>query len=221
MELDAEYKYSKNRNENIDNLGEKAINVKNSLSQAYGNIEMTGQAVEDPLTNRSLILADLNDVMKPVYIGNTNNNEITIGKEKSIDNNKNIETSIKSENEQNLEETLEEENVKEKTKNILIKCYQEEPLTEEEIEFANFYREDAIFESLDVEVRLWMLQIHDYIDAMNNEYEINQQEKEANKVKKLEPLKTLNEEAREIKTFVTILSIIMGSIMILTIGILI
>ena len=221
MELDAEYKYSKNRNENIDNLGEKAINVKNSLSQAYGNIEMTGQAVEDPLTNRSLILADLNDVMKPVYIGNTNNNEVTIGKEKSIDNNKNIETSIKSENEQNLEETLEEENVKEKTKNILIKCYQEEPLTEEEIEFANFYREDAIFESLDVEVRLWMLQIHDYIDAMNNEYEINQQEKESNKVKKLEPLKTLNEEAREIKTFVTILSIIMGSIMILTIGILI
>ena len=215
MELDANYKYSKNRDTKIANLDKKAINVADYLSNTYGNIKMSGQVLADPLFNKSLLLADLNGSMTPIYIGDASENVI-IGEEKSIDNTKTVETSIKDDGIYELEKDLEKENVKDKTKKILLKCYQDEDLTDEEIEFADFYREDAIFESLDVEIRLWMLQIHDYIDAMNNELE-----KETEKVKKMEFPHFKNEEAKELTTFAVILAVIMGSIMILTIGMLV
>lgn len=216
MDLNADYKYSKNRNVDTPNLDKDALNVAENLEDSYGNIKLSGQVLAEPFLDKSLILADLDGTMKPVFIDE--NGEVIIGAEKNIDNDKNVETSIKNEEIKDLEDDLRKENVKDKTRDILIKCYQEEDLTDEEIDFANFYREDAIFDSLDVEVRIWMLQIHDYIDALNNEYEI---EKEEEKVKKIEMPKFQDEEAKELTTFVTILSIIMGSIMILTIGILI
>ena len=126
-----------------DNLG--------SSSKVYG---LNPNSLEAPLTDDKIVLADKNGDGKANLIFDDK-----IAQEKRIDNSGNVEKrTIQSSEEQQIQKNI-KDSVSEQTNNLLVKCYKNENLTEEELNFIESYYNEDKFATLSPDLQQKMLEL--------------------------------------------------------------